>query len=223
MEIKTKLSNRANCGGKRTSPIAYIVVHYTANYGDTAKNNADYFAREVVKASAHYFVDESAVWQSVPDDRIAWHCGGSLQGSGGHTYYGKCKNANSLGVEICMLDKQGRLRHGSIDNAAKLVRELMDKYGVPADRVIRHYDVTGKNCPAPMVSNMTLWRKFKDSLKEDDMIVYKKPADVPEWGRPTVDKLIRHGSIKPEPDGSVNLSSDLLRMLVINDREGLYK
>lgn len=223
MEIKTKLSNRTNYGGKRTSPIAYIVVHYTANYGDTAKNNADYFAREVVKASAHYFVDESAVWQSVPDDYIAWHCGGSLQGSGGHTYYGKCKNANSIGVEICMLDKQGRLRQGSIDNAAKLVRKLMDKYGVPADRVIRHYDVTGKNCPAPMVSDMAMWRKFKDSLKEDDMIVYKKPADVPAWGRPTVDKLIRHGSIKPEPDGSVNLSSDLLRMLVINDREGLYK
>ena len=224
MEIKTKLSNRANYGGKRTSPIAYIVIHYTANLGDTAKNNADYFAREVVKASAHYFVDESEVWQSVPDDRIAWHCGGGLQGAGGHTYYGKCKNANSLGVEICMLDKLGRLRQGSIDNAAKLVRELMRKYGVPADRVIRHYDVTGKNCPAPMVSNMTLWRKFKDSLKEDDdMIVYKKPADVPAWGRPTVDKLIRHGSIKPDPDGSVNLSSDLLRMLVINDREGLYK
>lgn len=224
MEIKTKLCNRANYGGKRTSPIEYIVIHYTANWGDTAKNNADYFARETVKASAHYFVDEQYVWQSVPDDRIAWHCGGGLQGSGGHAYYGKCKNANSIGVEICMQDKQGRLRHGSIDNAAKLVRELMDKYGVPADRIIRHYDVTGKNCPAPMVSNMTLWRKFKDSLKEDDdMIVYKKPADVPAWGRPTVDKLIRHGSIKPEPDGSVNLSSDLLRMLVINDREGLYK
>ena len=224
MNVQTKRCRAENCGGKRTSQIAYIVVHYTANYGDTAKNNADYFAREVVKASAHYFVDESAVWQSVPDDYIAWHCGGSLQGAGGHTYYGKCKNANSLGVEICMMDKQGRLRQGSIDNAVKLVRELMDKYGVPADRIIRHYDVTGKNCPAPMVSNMTLWRKFKDSLKEDDdMIVYKKPADVPAWGRPTVDKLIRHGSIKPEPDGSVNLSSDLLRMLVINDREGLYK
>lgn len=224
MNVQTKRCRAENCGGKRASQIAYIVVHYTANYGDTAKNNADYFAREVVKASAHYFVDESAVWQSVPDDYIAWHCGGSLQGSGGHTYYGKCKNANSLGVEICMMDKQGRLRQGSIDNAVKLVRELMDKYGVPADRIIRHYDVTGKNCPAPMVSNMTLWRKFKDSLKEDDdMIVYKKPADVPAWGRPTVDKLIRHGSIKPEPDGSVNLSSDLLRMLVINDREGLYK
>lgn len=224
MNVQTKRCRAENCGGKRTSQIAYIVVHYTANYGDTAKNNADYFAREVVKASAHYFVDESAVWQSVPDESIAWHCGGGLQGAGGHTYYGKCKNANSIGVEICMLDKQGRLRQGSIDNAAKLVRELMDKYGVPADRVIRHYDVTGKNCPVPMVSNMTLWRKFKDSLKEDDdMIVYKKPADVPAWGRPTVDKLIRHGSIKPEPDGSVNLSSDLLRMLVINDREGLYQ
>lgn len=118
MEIKTRLCNCANYGGKRTSKIEYIVIHYTANLGDTAKNNADYFARESVKASANYFVDESEVWQSVPDDRVAWHCGGGLQGSGGHTYYGKCKNANSLGVEICMQDKQGKLRQGSIDRAA---------------------------------------------------------------------------------------------------------
>lgn len=72
--------------------------------------------------------------------------------------------------------------------------------------------------------NKNLLPRITAAMKgEDDMIVYKKPADVPAWGRPTVDKLIRHGSIKPEPDGSVNLSSDLLRMLVINDREGLYK
>ena len=159
MEIKAKLCNSANYGGKRTSPIEYIVIHYTSNWGDTAKNNADYFAREIVKASAHYFVDESEVWQSVPDDRIAYHVGAKQY------FHPASRNANSIGIEICMQDKQGRLRQASIDRAAQLVRDLMAKYDVPADRVIRHYDVTHKNCPAPMVSNPARWAAFQKSLE----------------------------------------------------------
>lgn len=192
MEIKTKLCNSANYGGKRTSPIEYIVIHYTANLGDTAKNNADYFAREIVKASAHYFVDESEVWQSVPDDWIAWHCGGGLQGSGGHTHYGKCKNANSIGVETCMQDKQGRLRQTSIDRAAQLVRELMAKYGIPADHVIRHYDVTGKMCPAPMVTDAARWTAFKKSLEVTTVASSNTPAS---WAKDAWDKATKAGVV----------------------------
>lgn len=55
--------------------IRYLVIHFTANDGDTAKNNADYFARAEISTSAHYFVDEREVWQSVRDADIAWHCG----------------------------------------------------------------------------------------------------------------------------------------------------
>lgn len=190
MEIKYKACNPANYGGKRTSPIEYIVIHYTANLGDTAKNNADYFAREVVKASAHYFVDESEVWQSVPDDRIAWHCGGGMQGSAGHAYYGKCKNANSIGVEICMQDKQGKIRQASIDRAAQLARELMAKYDVPADRVIRHYDVTGKMCPAPMVTDAARWTAFKKSLEVTTVASSNTPAS---WAKDAWDKATKAG------------------------------
>lgn len=56
----------------------------------------------------------------------------------------------------------------------------------------------------------------------DTMIRYRMPEDVPDWARQTVDKLVRSGWIRPEPDGSVDLSHDLVRMLVINDRAGLY-
>lgn len=190
MEIQTKLCNRANYGSARTSKIEYIVIHYTANLGDTAKNNADYFAREVVKASAHYFVDEQYVWQSVPDDRIAWHCGGGLQGSGGHTHYGKCKNANSIGIEICMQDKQGKLRQASIDRAAQLARELMARYDVPAERVIRHYDVTGKMCPAPMVTDAARWTAFKKSLEVTTVASSNTPAS---WAKDAWDKATKAG------------------------------
>lgn len=51
--------------------IRYLVIHFTANDGDTAKNNADYFARAEISTSAHYFVDENEVWQSVRDADIA--------------------------------------------------------------------------------------------------------------------------------------------------------
>ena len=222
MEIKTKCCNPANYGGTRGScQIEYIVIHYTSNLGDTAKNNADYFAREALKnpASAHYFVDESEVWNSVPIYRIAYHCGAK-------TYkHPRCRNTNSIGVEICMLDKHAVIRKDAIRHAAELVRELMAKYDIDDDHVVRHWDVTGKACPAPMVENPELWEQFLDMLKEGDeeMTIYKTYEDCPEWAKPTVSKLVRLGLLKGDEQGILNLEHNALRNLVINDRMGLYK
>ena len=119
----------------RTQPVEYIVVHYTGNWSDTAKNNADYFARTVTGTSAHYFVDEEAVWQSVREDATAWHCGSS------QPVHPACRNANSIGVEMC--NSAGGVPPAVRDRTAALVRELMARYGVPVERVLRHYDVTG--------------------------------------------------------------------------------
>ena len=58
MTVNFKQANIGNFKWGRSEAVKYIVVHYTANDGDTAKNNADYYARESIKASAHYFVDE---------------------------------------------------------------------------------------------------------------------------------------------------------------------
>ena len=78
--INAKTARTDNFGAARAlDKIRFLVVHYTGNHGDTARNNAEYFARETVRpsASAHYFVDEHEIWQSVPDRYTAWHCGGS--------------------------------------------------------------------------------------------------------------------------------------------------
>ena len=115
MILQEKCCNAANYGGKR-EVTRFIVIHYTSNQGDTAKNNADYFAREEVGASAHFFVDETEIWSSVPEDCVAWHCGAK-------TYrHPDCRNANSIGVEICMNDGQGNVRQGSIDRAVQILR-----------------------------------------------------------------------------------------------------
>lgn len=218
MKINFKECNSANFMRGRSHSVKYLVIHYTSNRGDTAKNNADYFAREKVGASAHYFCDESEIWQSVKDTDTAWHCGAK-------TYkHPECRNSNSIGIEICMNDKSGKVRQGSIDTAAELARYLMKRYGILLANVIRHHDVTGKDCPAPMVDDPALWDAFKKSLikEEDDEVRYKYYDDMPDWAQPTVSKLVKKGYLKGEGSGVLNLAEDTLKVLVINDRAGLY-
>ena len=218
MQIKT--ANRENFTAKqrKLSDIAYLVVHYTGNRGDTAKNNADYFAREVTGTSAHYFVDEREVWQSVPENHAAWHCG-----TKGTYYHPTCRNSNSIGVEVCMLDKQGRVRQASVDRAAALVRELMQRYGIPPDRVVRHYDVTHKDCPAPMVQNPALWQAFQNKLtqEDDEMKVYTSIKELPAWAQPTFEKLVRRGVVAQDKQGKISVQESSLQPMVYSDRLGL--
>ena len=71
MKILERRACRGNYLPGRTAPVEYIVVHYTGNWGDTAQNNADYFARRVTGSSAHYFVDREEVWRSVAEEDTA--------------------------------------------------------------------------------------------------------------------------------------------------------
>ena len=153
--FKTNIANRGNYGDKRnTSNIKYIVVHYTGNDGDHDESNANYFKNRIIKASAHYFVDDDSVTQSVPDNYAAWAVGGSKYPScsrtGGGSMHGVCTNSNSISVELCDTIRNGQIypTNRTIENAIALVKTLMKKYNVPASRVIRHFDVTGKECPA---------------------------------------------------------------------------
>ena len=157
-----KQCNSTNYKSGRTSEIKYIVIHYTSGNGDTAKNNADYFANNKnLSSSAHYFVDENVVWRSVEDVDTAWHCGAKTYK---HPY---CRNSNSIGIELCSRkDINGNyyFKDATVKNAAKLTKDLMAKYNIPAANIIRHYDVTGKMCPAPMVNDVSLWNKFKNMI-----------------------------------------------------------
>ena len=215
MEINSKACNPANYGGTLKN-VQYIVVHWTSNQGDTAKNNADYFAREVVKASAHYFVDENEVWNSVPPDRQAWHVGAKRYV---HPY---CRNSNSIGVEMCLTGKGYVLRRGTIERAVKLVRELMARYGVPIQNVVRHYDVTGKNCPAPFVEQPSLWDDFKTALateqEEEPMKVYKYVPEMPAWAQDTFTRMVQSGYIAKDDKGEIEVQECSLQPLVYMDR-----
>lgn len=167
------LAHKNNFGGTRPySSIKYIVLHYTANDGDRAESNARYFQSEHRPASsAHYFVDDDTIFQSVPDNYIAWAVGGNLYSDAGKTgggkLYGKATNANSISIEMCDSRKDGKIQASeqTMENAAMLCRELMEKYGIDTGHVIRHFDVNGKHCPAYMMDERS-WADFKERLEK---------------------------------------------------------
>lgn len=165
--IKKQLVNRKNYGNTRPlSDIKFIVIHYTANDGDTDENNAKYFTNNVVQVSAHYFVDSDSITNAVPENYAAWHCGGVKYAVGGK-FYGKCTNANSIGIEICDDIKNGVVYPSAktIQNVIDLTKSLMKKYNVPAEHIIRHYDVTGKPCPAYWVDDQKWKNEFWNKVK----------------------------------------------------------
>lgn len=175
MSIKQVPANAGNVGGSRSaSAIKYIVIHYTGNDGDTAAANAKYYANTVVKTSAHYFVDAKEIVQSVPDLRVAWAVGGnkyaSCKQTGGGKLYGKCTNTNSISIEICDAVRDGVHKPApeTVTAVLDLTRELMKKYNVPAANVIRHFDVTGKLCPAYWTSDAVWHSEFWDKLNAPD-------------------------------------------------------
>ena len=187
--IKEQLANSGNYGGSRNaSQIRYLVYHYTGNDGDRAANNAKYFQNNIVKASAHYFVDDTTVWRSVPDLKVAWSVGGSKYANadktGGGTMYGVISNTNSLSIEMCDTIRNGvyQASEATLSNAAALGRALMEKYGIPIENVYRHFDVTGKHCPSYLV-NAQKWAEFKKRLevKIMDNTTYPAHKEGVEW------------------------------------------
>ena len=214
--MKTILCDPVNRGGLRAAPVRYIVVHYTGTPGDTAANEGLYFNRnDTGKTSAHYFVDENEVVQSVPDEYVAYHCGGA------YYYHKECRNGNSIGVEICTkrhADGTYYFHPDAVARAQTLIRELMNRYDSPPENIVRHFDVTHKRCPMPFVGEgHSLWEEFRGGL-----IVYKTIENVPEWAKPTVQKLVDAEYLQGDNNGDLNLTNDMTRVLVVLDRAGVF-
>jgi hypothetical protein len=216
--------NSDNYRSGRTRPVQYIVMHYTANDGDTAKNNCDYYHRVGgLQASAHYFVDEYGAMQSVREGDTAWHCGARAY------WHPECRNANSIGIEMCSrkrADGSYYIKPETVTNAAALAKDIMQRYGIDTDHVLRHYDVTGKHCPMPWVDNPAQWTAFLAMLtpehpneeEDDDMVRYSKIEDVPDWARDVVRALMDAGALKGDDNGYIDLSRDMVRGMVIGKR-----
>ena len=218
--------NSDNYRSGRTRPVQYIVMHYTANNGDTARNNCDYYHRVGgLQASAHYFVDEHGAMQSVREGDTAWHCGARAY------WHPECRNANSIGIEMCSrkrADGSYYIKPETVANAAALAREIMQRYGIDTDHVLRHYDVTGKQCPMPWVDDPAQWVAFKDMLsqkntttdeEDDDMATrYNTVAELPAWAQEETQRLVDRGALLGDEHGNLNVTMDMLRTMIVCQR-----
>lgn len=133
-----------------------IIVHYTGSPEGTAKAVSEYFRTSTVKASAHYIVDATSIYQSVPEDRGAYHSGN------------KRVNQSSIGIEICVhktnrkhisaSDNDWYFDYETLNNVLELIWDIRKRYGNLPIR--RHFDVNKKVCPAPWVNNYPLYVDF---------------------------------------------------------------
>lgn len=163
LEINVLKAKAISYGGKRDlASVKYIVIHYTGNKGDTAENNAKYFATSNTRqAGAHYFMDKHGeIWGSIPLNRTAWAVGGLYSSSNGAgSYYGKCTNANSVSIELCDLTS-GSPSWQQMLSVKRLIKHIQKKCP-NAKTIIRHWDVNGKTCPATMVGKSNKeWEHF---------------------------------------------------------------
>lgn len=156
--------NNFSMNVRALSSIKYIIIHYTGNVGDTARNNAFYFHDANIQSSAHFFVSGTDVYQSVPLNHAAFAVG---LGSRKEPYFKwpsmwkKANNNNSVSIEICGYPNSLEGNDETKLTAAKLAADLMDKLGLTPSCLYRHYDVTGKCCPAWAVNEPVKWLDFK--------------------------------------------------------------
>lgn len=150
---------RYNFSRRKGATIKYLVIHDTGNDSKGADTMAHYryFNGGNRNASAHYFVDDKQVVQLVGDSLSAWHVGD------GKGRYG-ITNANSLGIEMC-INADGNYAK-MYYHTVELAKNIMQKFNIPIERVVRHYDASRKSCPNHMrKSGWQAWAQFKRDIQ----------------------------------------------------------
>ncbi|MBC2271552.1 N-acetylmuramoyl-L-alanine amidase family protein [Listeria welshimeri] len=161
--------NQFSRPGYKLLRVSKIVMHYTANPGASADNHRRYF-RDLKNryASAHIFIDDKEAICIIPLNEVAYHANErsckltALQASTSY-YRGGNANLTSIGIEMC-LDKNGNITAATFNRSVDVAAELCKTYDLTASDIIRHYDVTGKNCPAPWVAKPSELTRFRNAV-----------------------------------------------------------
>jgi N-acetylmuramoyl-L-alanine amidase CwlA len=131
-----------------------IVIHYVANPGSMAQANRDYFNSPQSKVSAHFVVGlYGEVIQCVPLNE---------QSSASNK-----RNVDTISIEVCHPDASGQFNSVTYNRTVELTAWLCSEFGLDEKDVIRHYDVTGKNCPKYYVENEEAWDQMRHDIKEE--------------------------------------------------------
>lgn len=215
----------------------FVVVHNTANDASAA-NEVTYMLGNSDSTSYHYAVDDVCAVQAIPENRTAWHAG---DGTGAGNMYG-------IAIEICYSKSGGERFLKAEDNAAELIAGILNRYGWGIDKVTKHQDYSGKYCPHRTLDMG--WDRFLNKVKncmeeltvtqyeelkallsglsnriskiENKMIYNYIDKNMPDWARPTIQKLVDKKILVGDEKGDLGLTDEMIKIFVINDRAGLY-
>lgn len=140
--------------GVKLVDINNIVIHYTGNPGTTAQNNRDYFAKPDTDVCSHFVIGlDGEIIQCVPlNEKSA---------------ASNNRNLDTISIEVCHPDSSGKFKEDTYNSLVKLTAWLCDVASLKSDDVIRHYDITGKECPKYFVDNESAWNTFLSDVKQE--------------------------------------------------------
>lgn len=132
-----------------------IVIHWTANPETTAEQNRNYFEglaqSKETYASSHFVIGlEGEIIQCIPCNEIA--------------YASNERNSDTIAIECCTEDDTGKFNKATYQALTELVTWLMGRYDLEISQVIRHYDVTGKDCPKYYVEHEDAWQQMREDF-----------------------------------------------------------
>ncbi len=128
-----------------------IVIHYVGNPGTSAQNNRDYFDKNSTEVSSHFLVGlDGEIIQCVP----LWEKSAASN----------WRNNDTISIEVCHPDESGKFGDETYKSVVKLTAWLLSETGLDENAVIRHYDITEKQCPLYYVKHEDAWNKLKKDI-----------------------------------------------------------
>ena len=184
----------------------------------------------------HFFIRKDG---SIYRGRPEWAVGAHALG----------RNSDTIGVCVEGNYEEEKTMPQTQKNSVKeILSYLKGKY--PKVELKGHRDVGATDCPGKYYPMSEMINYFNNESEEEPMTAEERTKfnelvnivselqisvdklanpmiynyidkNMPEWARPTIQKLVDKGILQGDENG-LGLTDDLLRVLVINDRAGLY-
>ena len=221
-----------------------IVIHHTG------ENDIDASAEQIHqwhKAAPNYWVGIGYHYVIRKDGTI--ERGRPEWAIGSHAYG---ENSHTIGIHLSGDFEQAEPTAEQIEKCAMLIADIADRYGLPIDRdtIVGHGELMATTCPGTnlqallddgTITGKAVWyynqaNDVADCAQTNDGVVIEQDGgkqggrgaerfntldSLPDWARPTVQKMIAKGLLNGDGVG-LDLSRDMLRTFVVNDRAGLY-
>lgn len=139
--------------GKKLSRVKDIVIHYVGNPGSTAQGNHDFYVSSQSSVSSHFIVGlKGEIIQCIPLNEMS--------------AASNWRNNDTISIEVCHSDDSGKFNKKTYQSLVKLTAWLLERCDFREKHIIRHYDITGKECPRYYVRHQDKWKKFKEDVKQ---------------------------------------------------------